>query len=236
MEAVATPVAPLGDQDPEELDAAALTAALVGRFGDGLVLACSFQKEEAVLLDLLFAADPNARVFALDTHVLFPETYAYWREVEERYGTSIEVFQGPSLGRQAAEYGPNLWESAPDRCCGIRKVEPLGRALAGRDCWITGVRRDQSPTRANAPKLGWDGAHGLWKASPLADWSDDRVWAYIRERGLPYNLLHDRGYASIGCTYCTMPGAGREGRWTGSEKTECGLHAPEQSAPLDRKA
>ena len=224
METTAAPVAPLGDIDPETLDAPALIGALVERFGDGLVLACSFQKEEAVLLDLLFAADPAARVFALDTHVLFPETYTYWREVEQRYGMAIEVFQGPSLGKQAADHGPNLWETAADRCCAIRKVEPLGRALADRDCWITGVRRDQAPTRAGTPKLGWDGTHGLWKASPLADWSDEDCWAYIRERDLPYNLLHDKGYASIGCTYCTMPGSGREGRWTGLDKTECGLH------------
>lgn len=214
----------LGAADPEGLDAPALIGALVERFGDGLVLACSFQKEEAVLLDLLFAADPSARVFALDTHVLFTETYDYWREVEKRYTTTIEVFQGPSLGKQAADHGAKLWEIAPDRCCAIRKVEPLGRALADRDCWITGVRRDQAPTRAGTPKLGWDGAHGLWKASPLADWTDDDCWAYIRERDLPYNQLHDKGYASIGCTYCTMPGTGREGRWTGSEKVECGLH------------
>jgi phosphoadenosine phosphosulfate reductase len=226
METSLEPAPPLGDLDPESLDAPDLVAALARRFGTGLVLACSFQKEEAVLLDILFGVDPLARVFALDTHVLFPETYTYWRQVEQRYDTSIEVFEGPSLGRQEAAHGASLWETAPDRCCAIRKVEPLGRALGGRDCWITGVRRDQSPTRANAPKLGWDAGHGLWKANPLADWDDDRTWAYIRERDLPYNALHDKGYASIGCTYCTMPGDGREGRWTGSGKTECGLHVP----------
>ena len=222
----ATPAPPFGDRDLEAVDAAELVRELVHHFGDGLVLACSFQKEETVLLDMLFAAAPTARVFALDTHVLFPETYAYWRQVEERYGAAIEVFEGASLGRQAAEHGPNLWERAPDRCCAIRKVEPLGRALAGRDAWVTGVRRDQSPTRANAPKFGWDATFGLWKANPLADWDDARCWAYIQERDLPYNPLHDKGYASIGCTYCTMPGEGREGRWSASEKTECGLHVP----------
>jgi phosphoadenosine phosphosulfate reductase len=226
MDGSPTPLDVLGGADAESLPADRLVRELVGRFGAGLVLACSFQKEETVLLDMLFAADPAARVFALDTHVLFPETYAYWRRIEERYATRVEVFSGPSLGLQEAEHGPALWESAPDRCCAIRKVEPLGRALAGRECWITGVRRDQSPTRANAPKLGWDAAHGLWKASPLADWDDDRTWEYIRERELPYNALHDRGYASIGCTWCTMPGAGREGRWSGSAKVECGLHVP----------
>jgi phosphoadenosine phosphosulfate reductase len=104
------------------------------------------------------------------------------------------------------------------------KVAPLVRALGDLDAWITGIRRDQAPTRANAPKLGWDEQHELWKANPLADWSDDDCWAYIRERRLPYNELHDRGYASIGDTHSTQPGAGREGRWAGTGKVECGIH------------
>ena len=177
-----------------------------------------------MLLDMLLELDPKARVFALDTHVLFPETYAVWREVERRYNTRVEVYQGPSLGRQAAAHGDELWKSNPTLCCSIRKVEPLGRALAELDGWITGLRRDQSPTRANAPKVGWDADHELWKANPLADWDDERCWGYIRERELPYNELHDGGYSSIGCTHCTLPGAGREGRWAGQTKTECGLH------------
>jgi phosphoadenosine phosphosulfate reductase len=187
-------------------------------------LACSFQKEESVLLDVLLSQDRDARVFALDTHVLFPETYSVWREVEKRYGITVEVFEGPSLGRQAAIHGDALWERKPDLCCSIRKVAPLARALEGLDCWITGLRRDQSPTRADAPKLGWDETHELWKANPLADWDDARVRAYIAERELPYNKLHDAGYSSIGCTHCTQPGEGREGRWSGLAKVECGLH------------
>ena len=156
--------------------------------------------------------------------MLFPETYDVWRAVEKRYGIAVEVYEGPSLGRQAATHGDALWASNPTLCCAIRKVEPLGRALAGLQGWITGVRRDQSPTRADTPKIGWDERHELWKASPLADWSDDDVWAYVRERQLPYNALHDRGYSSIGCTHCTQPGEGRDGRWSGTDKTECGLH------------
>jgi phosphoadenosine phosphosulfate reductase len=198
-------------------------------------LACSFQKEEAVLLDLLFAVDPKARVFALDTHVLFPETYAVWREVERRYKTKVEVFQGPSLGRQAAAHGDELWQRNPELCCAIRKVEPLGRALSGLDAWITGLRRDQSPTRANAAKVGWDETHELWKANPLADWTDGDCWTYVKQHELPYNELHDRGYASIGCTHCTRPGAGREGRWAGRTKTECGLHS-RSAGPADGAA
>jgi phosphoadenosine phosphosulfate reductase len=208
----------------EELPAQELVRELAVRFGDRLSLACSFQKEESVLLDLLFAADPKARVFAIDTHHLFPETYELWREVERRYDTTIERFEGPQAEELAAQHGPKLWETKPDLYLAIAKVEPLVRALGGLECWITGVRRDQSPTRASAPKLGWDAAHELWKANPLADWSDEDCWAYIRERDLPYNALHDQGYASIGDTHSTIPGAGREGRWAGTDRTECGLH------------
>jgi phosphoadenosine phosphosulfate reductase len=187
-------------------------------FPGRVALACSFQKEESVLLDMLFALEPKARVFAIDTHHLFPETHALWREVERRYATTVEVFAGPPV-----EDG--LWETKPDLYLAVAKVEPLTRALLDLDCWITGIRREQSPTRADAPKLGWDDRHELWKASPLADWTDDDCWAYVRERELPYNALHDRGYASIGDVHSTAPGAGREGRWAGSERTECGMHA-----------
>jgi phosphoadenosine phosphosulfate reductase len=206
------------------MDAPEILALVLREFPGRVSLACSFQKEESVLLDMLLSLDADARVFALDTHVLFPETYAVWREVEKRYGIAVEVYEGPSLGRQAAVHGEALWERKPDLCCSIRKVAPLSRALAELDCWITGLRRDQSPARAEAPKLAWDDAHELWKANPLADWDDARVRAYIAERNLPYNALHDAGYASIGCTHCTQPGDGREGRWSGTGKVECGLH------------
>jgi phosphoadenosine phosphosulfate reductase len=211
--------------DAETMTAEEVLGFLLDEFPGKVALACSFQKEESVLLDMLFALEPKARVFALDTHVLFPETYTLWREVEQRYGTRIEVYEGPSLGRQAAVHGDALWERKPDLCCSLRKVEPLVRALSGLEAWITGLRRDQSPTRASAPKLGWDDQHELWKASPLADWSDQMCWDYIEERELPFNPLHRAGYASIGCTHCTTPGAGREGRWSGIEKVECGLHS-----------
>jgi phosphoadenosine phosphosulfate reductase len=204
--------------DADALDARELLAWALEAFHPKLALACSFQKEEAVLLDLLFEIEPDARVFALDTGVLFEETYEVWRAVEERYGTVIEAWRG--------EWVEGLWASDPAHCCHLRKVEPLGRALAPLDAWITGLRREQSPTRANARKLEWDEGHGLWKLNPLADWTEKDVWARIAERDLPYNPLHDQGYASIGCTHCTQPGAGREGRWAGLDKTECGLHVP----------
>jgi phosphoadenosine phosphosulfate reductase len=211
--------------DVEAMTPEQILAFLLEEFPGRVSLACSFQKEESVLLDMLFALEPKARVFALDTHVLFPETYAVWRQVEQRYGTKIEVYEGPSLGRQAAVHGDELWKTKPDLCCSIRKVAPLNAALADLDAWISGLRRDQSPTRADAPKLGWDETHELWKANPLADWTDEMCWTAIEERDLPVNRLHRQGYASIGCTHCTQPGAGREGRWSGVPKVECGLHA-----------
>jgi phosphoadenosine phosphosulfate reductase len=209
----------------EAMSAEEILALCVREFPGKVSLACSFQKEEAVLLEMLFAIEPNARVFAIDTHHLFPETYELWREVEQRYQTKVEVFEGPSPEALAATHGEKFWETRPDLYLAVVKVAPLVRALGELDCWITGIRRDQSPTRADAPKLGWDAAHELWKANPLADWSDDDCWAYIRERGLPYNVLHDRGYASIGDVHSTSPGAGRDGRWAGTGRTECGLHS-----------
>jgi phosphoadenosine phosphosulfate reductase len=203
--------------DVESLSAEQVLALVLEELPGRVALACSFQKEESVLLDMLFALEPGARVFAIDTHHLFPETYELRREIERRYDTRIEVFAGEQV-----EDG--LWEKNPDLYLAIAKLEPLNRALLDLDCWITGIRRDQSPSRADAPKLGWDEGHELWKANPLADWSDEDCWGYIKERGLPYNKLHDRGYASIGDTHSTLPGEGREGRWAGTERTECGLH------------
>jgi phosphoadenosine phosphosulfate reductase len=208
----------------ETLAAADLVAEALATFHPRIALACSFQREEAVLLDLVFAARSDARVFALDTDVLFPETYATWLAVEQRYATRIEVFRGPTLAEQAATHGDRLWERDPDACCAIRKVEPLERALGDLDAWITGLRRDQAPTRAGTPKAEFDERRGLWKFSPLADWTVEDVDRYIAEHDLPVNPLHAQGYASIGCTHCTKPGSGREGRWSGASKTECGLH------------
>ena len=203
--------------DAEQWPAERIVAWMLEQFPGAVALACSFQKEETILLDMLFAHDSGARVFAIDTHHLFPETYAYWRQVEERYGITVETFAGPPV-----EDG--LWETKPDLYLSIAKVAPLVTALGELDAWISGIRRDQSPTRANAPKLGWDEQHELVKANPLADWSDEQCWDYIRSRSLPYNALHDQGYASIGDTHSTLPGKGREGRWAGTEKTECGIH------------
>jgi phosphoadenosine phosphosulfate reductase len=210
--------------DLEPLDASGVLGYVVDRFHPRVAVACSFQKESVVVLDLLLQIAPDARIFTLDTHVLFPETYETWQRVEARYGIEIQVHQGPSLGRQAALYGDRLWASDPDKCCDLRKVKPLVQALEDVDAWISGVRRDQSVARAGTQKLAWDAKHEKWKANPLADWSEADVWDYISRHDLPYNPLHDQGYASIGCTHCTKPGAGRDGRWAGTGKTECGLH------------
>jgi phosphoadenosine phosphosulfate reductase len=191
----------------------------IERFHPGVALACSFQKEESVLIDMLMAIEPGAKVFMIDSGVLFEETYSTWRELEKRYGVKVEVFDAKPADGSA-------WTGIGESCCSTNgaKVAALEAALQGREAWITGLRREQSPTRADAPKLEWDEAHGLWKANPLADWSDKDVWRYISEHDLPYNPLHDQGYESIGCAPCTQPGSGREGRWAGVDKTECGLH------------
>jgi phosphoadenosine phosphosulfate reductase len=198
----------------EELAAQDVLALAVERHHPQLVMACSFQKEESVLIDMLMSIEPGARVFTIDTGALFPETYEVWRQVEDRYGLHIEVMDATS------QNGP--WSAA--NCCGTRKVAALENALAGAEAWITGIRREQSPTRADAAKLERDDARGVWKFNPLADWSDSDIWRYVHENALPYHPLHDDGYSSIGCAPCTLPGNGREGRWAGQAKTECGLH------------
>jgi phosphoadenosine phosphosulfate reductase len=208
----------------ESLTADEVVAWAVQTFGSQVALACSFQQEESVLLDMLAATGSGGRAFALDTGLLFPETYATQAIMEQRFGITVEAERGISLEEQAELHGAELWKSDPAACCAIRKVEPLKAKLATLDAWITGIRREQSPTRADSKKLEWDSKHDLWKINPLADWSQADVWQRISERDLPYHPLHDEGYASIGCIPCTAPGAGREGRWAGSQKTECGLH------------
>ncbi|MBF6619399.1 MAG: phosphoadenylyl-sulfate reductase [Patulibacter sp.] len=210
--------------DLEDSSAGDVVAWALAEYHPSIALACSFQKEESVLLDLLFRANPDARVFALDTGLLFDETYELWRQTEARYDTKIERWQGPTLAEQAKQHGDQLWATNPSQCCGIRKVAPLREGLSHLNAWITGIRRDQSPARAGAAKVEWDDAFGLVKVNPLADWSDKDVWRYVVEHDLPYNPLHDQGFSSIGCTPCTNPGEGRAGRWTGTGKVECGLH------------
>jgi phosphoadenosine phosphosulfate reductase len=195
-------------------------------------LASSFGAEDVVLIDIAARVRPDFRVFTLDTDFLFPETYALLRKIEKAYGIRVE--RAKSLltpEQQAQQYGPELWSRAPDQCCNLRKVEPLKTKLGELTAWVTGIRRDQAETRANAKKIEWDGKFGLIKLNPLADWTWNQVWEYIRAHDVPYNPLHDRNYPSIGCTYCTrpvQPGEDpRAGRWSGFEKKECGLHIRE---------
>jgi len=198
------------------------------QFGSDHYIACSFQKTSSVTAHLASQINPDARFFYLDTDVLFEETYETRDRLAEALGIEFDRFHNLTLAEQAAEYGDELWKSDPDSCCGLRKVEPMRRALSSVDCWVAGVRRGDSASRSKTPKLGWDRKFNLWKLNPIADWSEADVWNYIHEHHLPYNPLHDRGYPSIGCTHCTQPvgpgGSPRDGRWTGLAKSECGIN------------
>jgi phosphoadenosine phosphosulfate reductase len=189
------------------------------RHGERAVLLCSFQKEESVLIDELLrlgqGTSDAVRIVTIDTGVLFEETLQTWRVFEERFGVKIEVLD--------ASNPAHPW-SGPDHCCSAAKVAALEATLDGAEGWITGIRREQGPTRASTQLIERDERRGLWKYNPLAQWTEKDLWRRIHERDLPYNPLHDRGYASIGCAPCTKPGNGREGRWAGTDKTECGLH------------
>ncbi len=226
--------------DGEAIDAREVAEELEGRsaeetiswaldtFGSGLSFATSFQKTTSMVVDIVHRLGAEARFFYLDTDLLFDESYATRDALEERYGMKFERYSGISLTEQAELYGDALWARQPDACCGIRKVEPMREALESVDCWVSGIRRADSRTRAGAAKFGWDRRFGLWKLNPLAELTDQEVWSHIVEHDVPYNPLHDAGYPSIGCTHCTRPpGAGeapRAGRWADAEKTECGLH------------
>jgi phosphoadenosine phosphosulfate reductase len=206
------------------------------QYSPDIVLACSFGGASGMaLLDMSVKLNPAVQVFYLDTGFLFPETYALVAESVRRYGIAPVAIQ-PLLTpqAQAARYGEALWRRDPDLCCRLRKVDPNRRALEGRRAWITGIRRDQTGSRRQSQVVEWDTQFGLVKVNPLAGWTEAQVWEYIRENQVPYNALHDRGYPSLGCTYCTRavkPGEDlRAGRWSGTDKVECGLHLPGAAA------
>lgn len=217
----------LESQQPQDV-----LAAVLPRYAGRLVLACSFGAEDVVLVDMIHRLDPSVPLFYLDTDFLFAETYATRDRIIERYNVNpTQLVQVKSLltaEQQAAQYGDALWAKEPDRCCQLRKVEPLTRVLQGYDAWVTGIRRDQAPSRAGAGLIEWDGKFGLVKVNPLARWTWADVWTYIKVYDVPYNPLHDRNYPSIGCTHCTAPVTDgddpRAGRWKNFTKTECGLH------------
>ncbi len=202
--------------------------------------ACSFGIEDMVLVDLICRHAPGIEIFTLDTGRLPQETYDVMQKVKERYAREVKVYfpEAQAVESYVQEHGPNgFYTSVALRkeCCRIRKVEPLKRALLGKKAWITGVRREQAITRRELPLCEWDVEHGLRKFNPLITWREDDIWDYVRRLELPYNALHDQGYASIGCAPCTraitMGEDIRAGRWwwEDSEVKECGLHMKRRS-------
>jgi phosphoadenosine phosphosulfate reductase len=210
-----------------------------GEYQPGLSLACSFGGPSGmVLLDMTMEIDPAVEVFYIDTDFLFPETYRLRDSAAKKYNFEPKGYMSlltPS--QQALKHGDALWARDPDACCSIRKVEPNVRALEGKSAWISGIRRDQSPTRADTDIVQWDEKFGLVKVNPLAAWTESQVWKYILDNNVPYNELHDQNYPSIGCTHCTKPVAAgedpRSGRWQGFDKIECGIHVPEGQTTID---
>ena len=199
-----------------------------------LTFATGFGAEGCVIIDLIGRHKLPIDVFTLDTGLLFPETYALWRALEAKYGITIRgVTPEQTVEQQAAAHGNALWAREPDRCCELRKVQPLTRALSGFAAWVTAIRRDQTPERATAQIVESDRKFGLLKINPLVAWSNDDVWGYLYANDVPTNPLHERGYPSIGCQPCTsavVPGENlRAGRWRGTNKNECGLHVKEEA-------
>ncbi|MDQ4019029.1 MAG: phosphoadenylyl-sulfate reductase [Actinomycetota bacterium] len=216
------------DAELEALEAEELIRWAEAEFGDRVCLSCSWQKQSSVLIHMVSELGVDLDVIELDTHLFFRETYETRERLLRRYGIRLVRPDVVTVAEQHRREGPNLWERDPDRCCHIRKVEPLIRVLDPYDAWITGIRRDQSPSRANARKVERSERYGVWKLQPLADWSEADVRRYIAANEIPYNPLHDVGYRSIGCIPCTRPTRPdeeeRAGRWAGSDKLECGIH------------
>ena len=196
-----------------------------------IVYASSFGAEAIVLIDLIQQVKPDAHIVFLDTGLHFQETYDVIDQVKQRFPALKIELKKPalSLDEQREQYGSALWKKDPNQCCAIRKVIPLKETLDGKDAWISGLRREQSPGRAKTEFLNQDDKFQNIKICPLIHWTWDEVWEYIEEKNLPYNKLHKEGYPSIGCLPCTSPvtqeGDSRSGRWNTSNKTECGLHS-----------
>ncbi len=204
------------------------------RFGARAAIGTSFQGAGLVMMHLAQQNRLPFPVFTLDTNLLFPETYALKKRLEDFFEIQIEGLQPDlTLEQQEEAQGPELWKRNPDLCCTMRKVLPLQGKLADLDCWITGLRRQQSNTRSEIGILEvyvFDEAEGrdIVKLNPMANWSRDAVWAYLHDHKIPYNPLHDQGYRSIGCVPCTAKSDKgeneRAGRWIGFNKVECGIH------------
>jgi phosphoadenosine phosphosulfate reductase len=203
--------------DLEGWSATAILGWALTEFSPRITVACSMQ--DAVVVDLAVRLDPAVEVFFLDTGFHFAETYATAARLRRRYGLDL-VHIRPEAGAPASVSGDC------DACCAARKVTPMTRHLDGKAAWVTGLRRSDGPTRRQTRAVEWDARHGLVKVNPIVEWTDADVAAYIAEHDVIVNPLLRRGYDSIGCEPCTVPGRGRDGRWAGSGKTECGLHAP----------
>jgi len=220
----------------DKIDAARTLLARASVEHKRLTYATSLGAEAIVLTDLIWTRFTEIDIFSIDTGRLHEETYELLDELQRRYGRTIRVVypDAAALERLVARQGVNGFYSSIEarlECCRVRKVEPFRRAIAGFNAWVTGIRRSQSVERSEAREIDWDGNHGLYKISPLLEWSDADIWEYIRARDLPYNRLHDVGYSSIGCSPCTRAvqagEALRAGRWWWEKSTsrECGIHA-----------
>jgi len=214
----------LADSTPQQILAEA------ARRFPRMTFATGFGVEGCLLIDVIARHGLAIDVFTLDTGLLFPETYALWQRLEARYGLTIRAVRPEkTVAQQAADFGDRLWEREPERCCGMRKVLPLRAALAPFDAWVSAIRRDQTRDRGGARIVEWDPTFGLVKVNPLAGWTSDQVWSFVRSNDVPFNPLHEQGYPSIGCVPCTSPVLSgedpRAGRWRGREKKECGIHA-----------
>ena len=230
----------LTDAEIEALSAEDVFRWAHAEFGDRLCLTCSWQKQSSVLVHMVSELGLEVDVVELDTQLFFRETYETRERLVERYGLTLLRPDVLTVAEQHRREGPNLWERDPDRCCHVRKVEPLIEALEPYDAWVSGIRRGQSPSRAGARKVEHSERYGVWKVQPLADWSESDVWAYIVANDIPYNPLHDVGYRSIGCIPCTRPTRPEEeeraGRWAGSDKLECGIHLEGDAASTGKAA
>lgn len=205
-----------------------------------VVFSTSLGYEDQVITDMILANDIPIRIFTLDTGRMFAETYSVWKKTNDRYATKIETYFPERAAEETlmTEKGPySFYDSVENRkeCCGIRKVEPLNRALQGQKIWITGIRAEQSPNRQTMTQVERDDAHDLFKFHPLMNWTFEQVKDYVKTNNVPYNPLHDRGFVSIGCQPCTraiQPGEDfRAGRWwwEDNSKKECGLHSHEEA-------
>ena len=218
----------------EQSDPGVLVDWMLGRFADRrMIITSAFGMEGCTLIDLIAARAPVFTVAYLDTGSFFPETLDLLARLRERYPHLDFVNRGTTLTfeEQAASFGDELWKRDPDLCCRLRKVEPMAEIMKDVDVWVTGLRRSQSARRAHIRVAEWDFKYDVLRVSPLAGWERKDVWAYVQKHDVPYNVLHERGYPSVGCTHCTraVPGStvgdySRAGRWQGRSKTECGLH------------